>query len=119
LIDLFEAWPTLPPLVLPHIVVAQLLYALHGRREEGRILELKIDKQQKAELAKAVQDYLVNELDVDVSGLQCEMLLDHVAEVIGPAFYNQGLRDAQAVISRRMDDAAADIDVLEQPLNGR
>lgn len=85
----------------------------------ARILELKIDKQQKAGLAKAVQDYLVNELDFDVSGLQCEMLLDHVAEVIGPAFYNQGLRDAQAVISRRMDDAAADIDVLEQPLNGR
>lgn len=119
MIDLFEACPTLPPLVLPYLVVAKSLYALHNLRMEGRILELKIDKQQKAGLAKAIQDYLVNELDVDVSGLQCEMLLDHVAQVIGPAFYNQGLRDAQAVISRRMDDAAADIDVLEQPLNGR
>ena len=82
-------------------------------------MELKVDKQQKIALAKAVRDYLVNELDVEVSGLQCEMLLDHVAEVVGPAFYNQGLRDAQAVISRRMDDAASDIDVLEQPLNSR
>ena len=82
-------------------------------------MELKVDKQQKIALAKAVRDYLVNELDVEVSGLQCEMLLDHVAEVVGPAFYNQGLRDAQAAISRRMDDAASDIDVLEQPLNSR
>lgn len=82
-------------------------------------MELKVDRQHKAALAKAVQDYLVNELDVDISVLQSEILLDHLAEVIGPAFYNQGLRDAHAVISRRMDDAAADIDILEKPLNGR
>ncbi|WP_296084926.1 DUF2164 domain-containing protein [uncultured Agrobacterium sp.] len=82
-------------------------------------MELKVDKQQKAAMTKLVRDYLVNELDVDISGLQSEMLVDHLAQVIGPQFYNQGLRDAQAVILRRMDDAASDIDVLEQPLHGR
>ncbi|MGV1914605.1 DUF2164 domain-containing protein [uncultured Agrobacterium sp.] len=82
-------------------------------------MELKVDKQQKAAMTKLVRDYLVNELDVDISGLQSEMLVDHLAQVIGPQFYNQGLRDAQAVILRRMDDAASDIDVLEQHLHGR
>ncbi|WP_296102522.1 DUF2164 domain-containing protein [uncultured Agrobacterium sp.] len=82
-------------------------------------MELKVDKQQKAAMTKLVRDYLVSELDVDISGLQSEMLVDHLAQVIGPQFYNQGLRDAQAVILRRMDDAASDIDVLEQPLHGR
>lgn len=82
-------------------------------------MELKVDKQQKAAMTKLVRDYLVNELDVDISGLQSEMLVDHLAQVIGPQFYNQGLREAQAVILRRMDDAASDIDVLEQPLHGR
>ncbi|WP_296039564.1 DUF2164 domain-containing protein [uncultured Agrobacterium sp.] len=82
-------------------------------------MELKVDKQQKAAMIKLVRDYLVNELDMDISGLQSEMLVDHLAQVIGPQFYNQGLRDAQAVILRRMDDAASDIDVLEQPLHGR
>ncbi|WP_296014034.1 DUF2164 domain-containing protein [uncultured Agrobacterium sp.] len=82
-------------------------------------MELKVDKQQKAAMTKLVRDYLVNKLDVDISGLQSEMLVDHLAQVIGPQFYNQGLRDAQAVILRRMDDAASDIDVLEQPLHGR
>lgn len=82
-------------------------------------MELKVDKQQKAAMTKLVRDYLVSELDVDISGLQSEMLVDHLAQVIGPQFYNQGLRDAQAVILRRMDDAASDIDVLEQHLHGR
>ncbi len=82
-------------------------------------MDLKLDKQQKADLVAAVRSYLVDELDVEISGLQSEMLVDHVTEIFGPAFYNQGLRDAHAAILRRLDDAAADIDVLEQPLNGR
>ncbi|NTJ42763.1 DUF2164 domain-containing protein [Agrobacterium larrymoorei] len=80
---------------------------------------MKLDKQQKADFISAVQSFLVNELDVEISGLQSEMLLDHLADVVGPAFYNKGLRDAHAAVLRRLDDAAGDIDVLEQPLKGR
>lgn len=83
------------------------------------ILELKLDKQQKADLAAAIKTYLVDELDEEISGLQCEMLLEHLGEVVGPAFYNQGLKDAHAAVLRRMDDASADIDVLEQSFKGR
>ncbi len=79
-------------------------------------MELKLDKQRKSDLAAAIKTYLVQELDVEISGLQCEMLLDHLGEIVGPAFYNQGLKDAQAAILRRLDDASADIEVMEQTL---
>ncbi|WP_284776407.1 DUF2164 family protein [Agrobacterium sp. lyk4-40-TYG-31] len=75
--------------------------------------DLVIEKQQKAEMISATRAFLAEELDIDIGALQAEMLVDRLREILGPFFYNQGLLDAHAAILRRMEDAAADIDVLE------
>ena len=74
-----------------------------------------LEKQEKAALAARVRDYLAREAEAEIGLLQAEIFVDFLAEVLGYVFYNQGLRDAQAAILRRLEDAAGDIDVLEKP----
>lgn len=74
-----------------------------------------LQKQEKAALAARVRDYLAREAEAEIGLLQAEIFVDFLAEELGYVFYNQGLRDAQAAILRRLEDAAGDIDVLEKP----
>ncbi|AUC10135.1 DUF2164 domain-containing protein [Rhizobium pusense] len=74
-----------------------------------------LEKQEKAALAARVRNYLAREAEAEIGLLQAEIFVDFLAEELGYVFYNQGLRDAQAAILRRLEDAAGDIDVLEKP----
>ena len=78
------------------------------------MVDVVIDKQQKIVMVSTTRAFLADELDHDIGTLQAEMLIDRLAEVLGPVFSNQGLRDAHDAVRRRMEDAAADIDVLEK-----
>lgn len=78
------------------------------------MVDVVIDKQQKLVMVSTTRAFLSDELDLDIGALQAEMLIDRLAEILGPVFYNQGLRDAHDAVRRRMEDAAADIDVLEK-----
>ncbi|SCX30329.1 hypothetical protein DSM25558_4936 [Agrobacterium sp. DSM 25558] len=73
-----------------------------------------LEKQQKADMVSATCAHLAEEFDLDIGALQAEMLVDKLGEILGPVYYNQGLQDAHAAMLRRMEDAAADIDVLEK-----
>lgn len=81
--------------------------------------DLKLEKQQKTDMVLALRHYLTQELDVEIGSLQVEILVDHLAEVIGPVFYNKGLRDAHEAVLQRMEYAAADIDLLERSVPRR
>ncbi|MES5099659.1 DUF2164 family protein [Agrobacterium sp. BA1120] len=81
--------------------------------------DLKLEKQQKADMVLALRSYLADELDVEIGALQVEILVDHLAEVIGPVFYNKGLRDAHEAVLQRLEYAAADIDLLERSVPRR
>ncbi len=81
--------------------------------------DLKLEKQQKTDMVLALRHYLTQELDVEIGSLQVEILVDHLAEVIGPVFYNKGLRDAHEAVLQRMEYAAADIDLLERSIPRR
>ena len=54
------------------------------------------------------------ELDVELRDLPAEMLLDFLGREIGPAFYNRGLYDAQAVVQAKAEDIAEAIAGLER-----
>lgn len=81
--------------------------------------DLKLEKQQKTDMVMALRHYLTNELEVEIGALQVDILVDHLAEVIGPVFYNKGLRDAHEAMLQRMEYAAADIDLLERSVPRR
>lgn len=75
---------------------------------------IEFNKQEKADLVSRIRKHLRDELDCEISGLQGEMLLDFLSAELGPRFYNRGLSDALTAVTRRMEDAASDIDILEK-----
>lgn len=67
-------------------------------------------------LARSLSDYLKSELGLDVRGFDAIFLLDHIAETLGPHFYNQGLHDAQAILKARLDTVTEAIAEIEKPV---
>lgn len=70
---------------------------------------------EKAEIVAKIQKYFNRELGQDIGSFDAEFLLDFFAREIGNYFYNQGLYDAQAILSARLDDLNDAISQLELP----
>ncbi len=75
---------------------------------------IEFDKATRGDLAHMLRDWLKRECDVEIGNLEAEFLLDFVTAKLGPRFYNQGLRDAAAALSKRMDVLAEALEELEQ-----
>ena len=75
-----------------------------------------LEKDDRAQLARKLRGYLKDELEVEIGGLDAELLLDVMAERIGPRFYNQGLRDAATALAKRMDVLTEALEELERPV---
>lgn len=78
--------------------------------------KFELPKEARAEAARALSRYLKNELDLEVTGFDAEFLADFVTETLGPHFYNQGVADAQALLSKKVDEVVEAIWQLEQPI---
>ncbi len=76
-------------------------------------------KQEKEEIVARIQTFFTKELDQDIGSTQAGFLLNFIAEEIGPSFYNLALREAQAILSRRVDDIANAIDELTKPVGSK
>lgn len=70
---------------------------------------------EKAEIVAKIQKYFNRELGQEIGGFDAEFLLDFFAREIGNYFYNQGLYDAQAILSTKLDDLNDAISQLELP----
>ncbi len=67
-------------------------------------MSLELAKPTLDQLTGSVRRYLQQELDVDAGELQARLLLDFVIAEVGPAVYNQAIRDAQAYMQERVLD---------------
>jgi uncharacterized protein (DUF2164 family) len=76
--------------------------------------KLTLDKQQRIDLVAGLQRYFVDELDTSIGAMPAERLVEFLAEYIGPYYYNQGLKDAQAVIGQAVDEVNDAIYGLER-----
>ncbi len=76
---------------------------------------IEFDRTTREDLARRLVRRLRDELDIEVAPMDGQRLLDILSENLGPAWYNQGLRDAQAAIQARVDDISEAIAGLEQP----
>ncbi len=81
--------------------------------------KIAFEKPDREAMADALQRHLLKEFDLEIGGLEAEMLLEFFAERIGVFYYNQGLKDALAVASRKLDMVADDVYALEQPTRPR
>jgi uncharacterized protein (DUF2164 family) len=77
---------------------------------------IELDKPVRDALTRALSRYLKDELDVEIGGMDALLLLDFLADTIGPHFYNQGLADAQAVLAKRLEDLTEAITAIEKPV---
>lgn len=81
--------------------------------------DIKISNDERAWLVSRIQDHFSEELDQDIGNMDAERLIEMFAETIGSIFYNNGLRDAHALMSSKMDDLADDLYTLEKKLPTR
>jgi uncharacterized protein (DUF2164 family) len=76
--------------------------------------DIKFSVAQKDELVEKLQRYISQEFDFEVGQFDGEFLLDFISKEMGSIYYNQGLYDAQAVLTERLDSIADVILQLEQ-----
>ncbi|MCR5880271.1 DUF2164 domain-containing protein [Phenylobacterium sp. J367] len=77
---------------------------------------IELEKPVRDALTRALSRYLKDELDVEIGAMDALLLLDFITEKLGPHFYNQGLADAQAVLTKRVEDLTEAISAIEKPI---
>ena len=75
---------------------------------------IEFDKPTREALARLLVKRLHDEFDLEIAPMDGQRLLDLLSEDLGGAWYNQGLRDAQAAVQARVDDIAEAIAGLER-----
>jgi uncharacterized protein (DUF2164 family) len=80
--------------------------------------KIELSKETREALARALSDYLKDELEVEITGFDAQFLLAFIVERIGPRFYNQGLQDAQALFRAKVELIGEAIYELEKPVKG-
>ncbi len=80
-------------------------------------LTIEFDRSRKDAITQKIQEYFLRELDQEIGQFDAEFLLEFFVEEIGAEFYNQGLADAQAVLSARLDDLQDAISEIEKPVS--
>jgi len=80
---------------------------------------LKLDRELRGELVRQVQQYLRDNFDLEAGDLASGLLLDFAGQIVGPLYYNNGLRDALAAASRHAEALEVDVFSLERPVNPR
>ena len=88
-------------------------------RKEIRMALVTFSKQEKEALTAKLRSFVADELDHTMGSFEAGFLLNFIAEEIGPYFYNLALRDAQAMLGKRMDGIASAIDELTKPVGER
>lgn len=71
--------------------------------------EITFNSDEKANLVKKLQQYVANELGVEIGQFDGEFLLDFINVEMGHHFYNQGVRDARAVFDSRLETIDEDL----------
>jgi uncharacterized protein (DUF2164 family) len=80
--------------------------------------KIAFEKPERAAIVGSIQRYFVRELESEIGTIPAELLLEFFTETVGPFYYNQGLKDAQAVFSRQIDNVNDEIYGLEQRVAG-
>ena len=77
--------------------------------------DIKFSKEEQEAVVKKVKMYFQEELNQDIGGFDAEFLINFFATEIGAYFYNQGLYDAQALFTQKVDELGDSIFELEKP----
>ncbi|NOX84168.1 MAG: DUF2164 domain-containing protein [Alphaproteobacteria bacterium] len=76
---------------------------------------IEFSNEERAILVQKITTYVATELGQEIGDFDAGFLLDFVTKEIGPYYYNRGLYDAQALLSKRIDEIGEAIIDLEKP----
>jgi len=71
-------------------------------------MRTKLSDERRAPLVAAIQKYFRDELDDDIGELKASLVLDFFVKNLGPAVYNQAIRDAHGFIQEKLVDLEGD-----------
>jgi uncharacterized protein (DUF2164 family) len=77
--------------------------------------EIKFSTVQKECLVQKLQHYFTNELDQELAQFDADFLLDFFTKEMGNHFYNQGIYDAQKLLTEKLDYISDEMYQLEKP----
>lgn len=75
-----------------------------------------LSREERTFLASEIKHYLEAELEVEIGNLEAEGLIDVLSEKLGAVFYNRGLRDAEALLSKKLDDITDELHSMEKAI---
>jgi uncharacterized protein (DUF2164 family) len=78
---------------------------------------IKFSASQKELLIHKLQHYFSNELDQELAQFDADFLLDFFTKEMGNHFYNQGIYDAQRLLSEKLDYILDEMFQLEKPVS--
>ncbi|HAV1385892.1 TPA: DUF2164 domain-containing protein [Vibrio parahaemolyticus] len=78
---------------------------------------IKLERAQKETLASVIQDYMQDELSIEIGQFDSEFLIDFITDKLGAVYYNKGVEDAKAVIERRMLEMSDELYEIEQEVS--
>lgn len=76
--------------------------------------KIELEKPVRDALVRTLSGYLKDELDVEVGGMDAVLLLDFITDKLGPHYYNQGLYDAQALFTKKVEQISEAVYELEK-----
>ncbi|ATC97121.1 DUF2164 domain-containing protein [Pseudoalteromonas tunicata] len=65
--------------------------------------QIEFSASKKNQLIDKLQNYFINELDIELAQFDADFLLDFISAQLGAHYYNQGLHDAKALIESRLE----------------
>ena len=77
--------------------------------------EVEIAKQHRADAIASIQRYFAENMPEPIGDLPAGLLLNFFLEEIGPAIYNQAIRDAQSRMQQRVTDLDGELYAAEFP----
>ncbi|WP_378954676.1 DUF2164 domain-containing protein [Pelosinus sp. sgz500959] len=66
--------------------------------------KFKLTKELKEQIITDIQNYFHDERDEEIGNLSAELLLQFMIEKVGPAIYNQAIRDAHSLVTKKIED---------------
>jgi uncharacterized protein (DUF2164 family) len=78
---------------------------------------IKFSASQKELLIHKLQHYFSKELDQELAQFDADFLLDFFTKEMGNHFYNQGIYDAQRLLSEKLDYISDEMFQLEKPVS--
>ncbi len=78
---------------------------------------IQLERAQKETLATVIQDYMQDELSIEIVQFDSEFLIDFITEKLGAVYYNKGVEDAKSLIERRMLEVSDELYEIEKEVN--